>query len=131
MLQDTPPFPAGTAANISAAGTEPITAPRAVQNTLATALRCDHPHFQHGTDLYLHSLWELLELQGSGRDFGSDPSALTHDPNQLHYNSHDTHRLSRWKKKCYQHNPNGKGLGFFPQTISDAGTQELLIHLFV
>lgn len=71
---------------------------------------------QYATDLYLHPLWELLELQGAGCDIGSDPSALTHDPNQLRYNSHDTHRLSRWKEKnkCYQHNPNGKGLLFFP-----------------
>lgn len=69
---------------------------------------------QYATDLYLHSLWELLKLQEAGRDIGSDPSALTHDPNQLHYNSHDTHRVSRWeeKNKRYQHSPNGKRLIF-------------------
>lgn len=38
---------------------------------------------QYATDLYLHSLWELLKLRGAGCDIGSDPSALTHDPNQL------------------------------------------------
>lgn len=70
---------------------------------------------QYATDLYLHSLWELLKLRGAGCDIGSDPSALTHDPNQLRYNSHDTHRVSRWKEKnkCYQHNPNGMGYFFF------------------
>lgn len=69
---------------------------------------------QYAADLYLHSLWELLELQEAGRDIGADPTALTHDPNQLRYNSHDTHRVSRWKEKNkrYQHNPNGKGLFF-------------------
>lgn len=88
---------------------------------------------QQAPDLYLHSLWELLELQGLDVTLALIPVPSHLTPISLATILMIPTGFPDGKRKINVISTiqMEKGYFFFPETISDAGTQELLIHLVV